>query len=675
MAIRQVAVVGAGTMGAGIAQNIAQAATPVTLIDTSEERACRGKERIAAVLEEAVGRGILTEAGKDAVLGRIHPTGDIAEAASADLVVEAVFEDLHVKRDLFKLLGELCRADAILATNTSSLLVHDMAAETQSPERVVGLHYFYHPAKNRLVEVVGHTGSSRGVLSTAWAFQERIGKIPIASADAPGFVVNRFFVPWLNEAVRLLEEGLSIASIEAAAKQAFGIAMGPFALMNATGVPIAAKAAHSLAERLGDLYAPAPRLLRQVEVGEPWPAEGEADPQVATSVGERLWGLVFQIAATLVSEGVGSMDDTDLGARVGLRWPRGPFEEMNRIGVAAAAALAEKIEARYGVPLAEPLRRRRRLGTPFALSSVQLRVDDGIATITLQRPLQLNALNPKTIEHLEVRFADALVRDDVRAVVIAGSGKAFVAGADISYFVDGLRRGAHDEILAFAKRAQKLLRRIEEAPKRVICRLHGAALGGGAELALACHVVVATPQASMAFPETGLGIYPGLGGTQRLVKRLGLGLARWLLYTGATLTAERLAQLKLVYKVVAPEELNEALRRAATQAPVQQRADEIPEELAEIARFLAAADARSLLDGSLTLPGGEQVASVAKKTRRKAPLAILAVERLTRLAEEVDLDAGLVAESEGLADIFTSADALEGLSALLERRSPQFKGA
>src|SRR5262249_52222538 len=228
-----VGIVGAGTMGAGIAQKYAQEGLQVVLVDLDDAKAKAGMEKLEKSLAEAVSRKILDDKRAAEVRSRVTATADWSKLASADLVIEAVFEDLAIKKDVFARLDQACRADAALATNTSSFYVRDVAAATAHPARVLGLHYFYHPAKNRLVEVVAHDGTDRALLAQVWALQERIGKTPIASRDAPGFVVNRFFVPWLDEAVRIVEEGAaSIASVEKAGKDAFGIGMGPFELMN-----------------------------------------------------------------------------------------------------------------------------------------------------------------------------------------------------------------------------------------------------------------------------------------------------------------------------------------------------------------------------------------------------------------------------------------------------------
>ena len=246
---RKLAVVGAGNMGSGIAQKMAAEGLDVVMVDLNDEQVGRGMEIIAKTLEQGVERKIFRPEAAEAIRSRIDGTADWSRLADVDLVVEAVFEDRAVKHDVFTRLDEVCRSDAILATNTSSLSVTDLAAATRHPERVLGLHYFFHPAKNRLVEVVPGEPTLDGVARRAWELQEQISKTPIASLDRAGFVVNRYFVPWINEAVRLLEEGAaSIPTIEQASKKAFGVGMGPFELMNVTGVPIALHAATTLGE-------------------------------------------------------------------------------------------------------------------------------------------------------------------------------------------------------------------------------------------------------------------------------------------------------------------------------------------------------------------------------------------------------------------------------------------
>jgi len=237
---RPIAVIGAGNMGSGIAQKIATEGFPVILVDLDQAAVDRGMDRIRTLLGEAVERRIFRADQVEAIQDRIRPSTSFEDCADCEMVIEAVFEDLEVKKKLFVQLDEICEPHTRLGTNTSSFYVKDLADAISRPDRVVGMHFFYHPAKNRLVEIIPGETTSEETRSWAWTFSELIGKTPIHSADAPGFVVNRYFVPWLNESVRLLEEGIAdIPSIEAAAKKAFQIGMGPFELMNVTGVPIA----------------------------------------------------------------------------------------------------------------------------------------------------------------------------------------------------------------------------------------------------------------------------------------------------------------------------------------------------------------------------------------------------------------------------------------------------
>ncbi len=676
MKITKVAVIGAGNMGSGIAQKIATEGVPVLLVDASLERAKAGKERIALLLAEGIERRIFTPEQVNAILERIAPVGSVQEAAEADLVIEAVFEDLQVKRALFKELAEVCRPEAILATNTSSFLVGEIAVDIPNPERVIGLHYFYHPAKNRLVEVIGHKKSSQTALKAAWSFQERIGKTPIASLDAPGFVVNRFFVPWLNEAVRLHEEGIAISTIEAASKASFGIGMGPFELMNVTGVPITLHATESLGKSLGAFYDSAKSLKPQVDAKTNWELKGDVDPEVLEYVSDRLWGVVFHVAAKLVDEGVGSVEDTDIGAKVGLRWPVGPFEKLNSLSVEKGLALATQVEERYSLGAVPLLLNQAKSGSAFELKRVVLNVREGVATITINRPDQLNAIDPITIEQLEACFLDATNDESVRAIVIAGAGKAFVAGADVKFFVDKIKADSVADVVAFAANGQRVYRQIELSEKPVICKLDGLSLGGGSELALACHIIVATKKASMGFPETGIGIYPGLGGTQRLTRRLGKGLARYFLYSGAVIGPGQLEAWNLAWKVVSAEELDQAIEEAIDNAPRQEPAAsaEIGEKWTEIADFLASASLDELVQGELSGLEALKESKFQKKVGFKAPRTLQAIEKLTSIAAQGDHLAGLEAETAGLNDIFSSADALEGLSSLLEGRRPTFLG-
>ena len=223
--IETIAIVGAGNMGSGIAQKTAQEQFPVQMVDREKQWVERGQNTISTLLGEAVERRIFSEAQVEEIQARITGVVGVENvAADTDLVIEAVFEDFDVKAAVFNTLDEACGEETILASNTSSLSVNALAEATARPDRFVGLHFFYHPAKNRLVEVIPSDLSSEETIARVEQYCKMLGKVVIVCKDRPGFVVNRFFVPWLNEACLLLEEGIgTTAQIDAVACSAFDI--------------------------------------------------------------------------------------------------------------------------------------------------------------------------------------------------------------------------------------------------------------------------------------------------------------------------------------------------------------------------------------------------------------------------------------------------------------------
>lgn len=659
---RTLAVIGAGNMGSGIAQKMASEGFDVLLVDLDEEKVARGLSGIEKTLNDGVERKLFTPERVKDILSRIRGTTRFEDLADVDLVVEAVFEEMRVKREVFARLERACRRDAILATNTSSFAVSDIAAGTSSPDRVIGLHYFYHPAKNRLVEVVGGAESSAEAIRRAWILQERLGKTPIRTKDSCGFIVNRFFGPWLGEAVRILDEGVAdIPTIEAAAKQAFGIGMGPFELMNVTGIPIAVHTDDTLGAAFGPLHGTPDRLRKQFESGQQWDLSGEPDPSKYDAVADRLAGVTFHIASALVDEGVGTIEDTDIGARVGLRWRRGPFELMNHYGLPRAARLVEEVARRWNIPVPAILVKQAAGGLPFAFTLVRRDDRDGIATLTIDRPDALNALNEAVMAQLGAAFRAAAADPGVTGIVLAGSGKAFIAGADIRFFVKNIEAKNILKIAEFTRAGQELLLEFQRCRKPVVARVHGLALGGGVELALACHYIVATPKATFAFPETGIGIYPGLGGTQRTTARVGRALAKWLVLTGETVTAEQALSIGLIDRVVEYEDLEAAIRECVAKGPVNSR---VPPPVPDAFRDIA-----SRFEGRL-----DSLRASEKRLGYKAPIALRLASELIDGGEGRAIEQGIAMELSHLEEIFTTADAYEGLSSLGKRR-PVFKGA
>ena len=260
-------------MGSGIAQKSAQELYDVQMVDREAQWVERGQKIIADFLAEAIERRIFRPAEVDAIKSRVRSVvGTENVDPTTDLVIEAVFEDFDVKTAVFATLDEVCDEHTILASNTSSLSVNELAEATRRPDRFVGLHFFFHPAKNRLIEIIPAESTSAATLSAVEQYCKTMGKVVIVCKDRPGFVVNRFFVPWLNEACLLLDEGVgTMAQIDAVARDAFRIGLGPFALMNLTGPTIALHATDYLAEQLDTVrYTGAASLRAVVSSGEIW---------------------------------------------------------------------------------------------------------------------------------------------------------------------------------------------------------------------------------------------------------------------------------------------------------------------------------------------------------------------------------------------------------------------
>ncbi|MBW1994739.1 MAG: 3-hydroxyacyl-CoA dehydrogenase/enoyl-CoA hydratase family protein, partial [Deltaproteobacteria bacterium] len=665
-------------MGSGIAQKLAQEGVPVVMVDTKEEFLNRGLSMIDNMLKEAVDRKILVEKQVKEIRERIHTTTDLNAVADADLVIEAVYEDKAVKRELFKKLDAICSDRTILATNTSSFSVREFAKETRRPNRFIGLHYFYHPAKNRLLEVIPHDDTSASTLQTSLLAAKLHGKTAIVVKDSPGFAVNRFFVPFLNKATRMLEEGAAnIPTIEEAAKRAFKIGMGPFELMNVTGLPIALHSATTLGNELGPFYAPSQILKTQVEKGENWNLKGEVDTSKLDSIMNRFYGVCLGVAAAAADEKVARKEDIDRGAKIGLRWALGPFEIMNKIGIEKTFEVVQALCWRYpDFKMPQILLRQKALGKPFTFSFVDLEVKKDVAYITLNRPEAMNALNEQVVNQLGERFAEAEENPEVRAIVFRGAGKAFVGGADVRYFVEKIKLNQIQDIVDFTRKGHGLLLRVENSDKLTIALLDGLSLGGGSELALACQAIIATAAGSMAFPETGIGIYPGLGGMFRLASQVGVDLAKYYILTGATLGAADLKELGIVKKLVEPHEVESTVRALLFEdKPEKYRLRNIPERFKPLQELFKGHHTDMFLRGELP----ESVdPALGERTLKylgyKAPLAL-------RVANEImDAQAGkpiadaIEIELDRLSEIFKTADALEGLSSV-GRKRPQFKGA
>jgi len=653
--ITNVGIIGAGTMGAALAQKFAQENFNVRLIDVDVQNLERGISGIRKTLMEGVEKRIFTEDQVEQIMSNIRGYVQLDEVNDCDLVIEAIFEDFNKKFELFRKLSLITNEKTIIATNTSSFSVTELSKAVKNPDRFIGLHYFYHAAKNRLVEIIPGKDTSQEIFKSMMVFSFLSGKDPITCSDSYGFVVNRFFVPWLNEATRILEEGhANMETIDDICMKTFGIGMGPFKLMNATGIPVAYHSQKTL-EVFGAFYKPSVKLKMQTEVMKPWALKDDAviDQTKESYIRERMLGVVFLVCSQLLDESVCTAEAINRGARIGLSWKKGPIELMEKLGEDEVRRLIQQITKRYG------------LDTPSSIGPaywerefVSLSHYGHSAIITMARPEELNALNEKVMHQLEKKFAEAEANPEIETIVITGTGKAFVAGADIRFFVQNIKSGSIDKIVDFARLGHQVFNRIDNSKKRVVAILNGLTLGGGLELALCADTILALPKVKMAFPETSIGIFPGLGGTQRTSVRIGKGLAKWLILTGSYLNAKQALEIGLIDHIIQPEKMFDIIYG---NIPIPEKETKVLEpKWRLIAGLYDHNSYHSIIEGKYHEGEVDQtfISHLVQTMSSKAPVAMDVAEQLINNSE------GLDSEIREMNKVFSTEDALLGLTSI-----------
>ncbi|MGI6413137.1 MAG: 3-hydroxybutyryl-CoA dehydrogenase [Syntrophomonadaceae bacterium] len=266
----KIMVLGAGTMGSGIVQTIAQSGFEVTVRDIKQEFVDRGIKGIEKNLERNVAKGKMSADEKAAIMGRISGTVDLGAAKDCDLVIEAAVEVMDIKKVIFKELDEICKPECILASNTSSLSITELGAATKRPEKVIGMHFFNPVPVMKLVEIIRGALTSQETYDKIKELSNTLGKTPVEINEAPGFVVNRLLIPMLNEAMYALMEGVATAEdIDASMKLGAGHPMGPLALADMIGLDVCLAIMQVLHSEFGDdKYRPCPLLVKMVRAGK-----------------------------------------------------------------------------------------------------------------------------------------------------------------------------------------------------------------------------------------------------------------------------------------------------------------------------------------------------------------------------------------------------------------------
>jgi len=377
MYIFKAGVVGAGAMGAGIAQVITYAGLPVVLKDIDQKMLDRGMEQIRGIYQRRVDKGKMSASTMQEKLDLVTPTLSYDDFADVDIVIEAVPEDIEIKKKVFAELDGVCHEGAIFASNTSALSITNMASATKRPHKVVGMHFFNPAHVMKLVEVIPSAETDQETIDDVVRFAEELRKIPVVVKECPGFLVNRLLMPYLNEAVLCLQEGATTASEIDKAMTKFGWPMGPFTLMDMLGIDICYDVGKYLYSKYGDRMTPAilfERLYQAGRYGEKAGAgfygygdqtyepvkemikelqeSGQVPIGTEFSV-DRLMMPMVNEAALCVAEGIANVNDIDmaciagLGMRVGEK-RMGILEYTDEVGLDVVVQKLEELEKRHG---------------------------------------------------------------------------------------------------------------------------------------------------------------------------------------------------------------------------------------------------------------------------------------------------------------------------------------
>ncbi len=565
----EVLVVGAGTMGHGIAEICAINGYDVTLCDVKEEVLKNAINKIAWSLEKL-------KLSKR-ILSNIRTTTDIERAAKkADFVIEAVVENTEVKKEVFRVLDENCRDNVILATNTSTIPISEIASATKREDKVVGLHFFNPPTLIKLVEIIRGKKTSDETIGSTVKFAEDIGiDYVIVNKDVAGFIVNRINVKIFYETLKLLEDGYKPEEIDSI-KYRIGLPMGVLEVADFSGVDVAYNVMNELAKRGMDVKPP--KIIEEmVSNGKLGMKSGSGfykyhffydRVKIEKSYKVNpLWILAPGIneAAWLISNGVASKEDVDKAMVKGMGYPRGILELADDYGLDNVLSVLEMQKVRRGYKIEKIIEEMvsngklgKKTGEGFykweynkvELGLITYEKRHDYAFITMDREKKLNALNDEMWLNLKKAF-ELAKNDEIKVVVITGKGRAFCAGDDVSVMKswETLLEGKE----FFEKIASPLIEELMGFDKPIISLVNGVAFGGGLELNLLFDIVVASNLARFSVPEGLIGAFPPIASTLGLFF-LGRRFAKYC-FTGEEFDAKEAKEIGLVDVIVPHEQL------------------------------------------------------------------------------------------------------------------------
>ena len=366
-AVNVIGIVGAGAMGSGIAQIASQAGHDVVLFDLSQEALTSSSSKLQKVMNRLIEKGKVTSDEAIAIQERIVRTTMVTSLKDCDLIIEAVVEDLEVKKRVFKSIEEIASKEAIIASNTSSLSITSLASFCAHPDRVVGLHFFNPAPLMPLVEIIPALQTNRDLPKQLTDLMRKWGKSPVIAKDTPGFIVNRVARPFYGEALRILDEGIAdVSTIDAAMRQS-GFRMGPFQLMDLIGHDVNYSVTESVFKSFyyDPRYMPSITQLKLVEAGwlgrksgrgfynyneenEATDVPGQLDPNVQVEISERIISMLINEAADAVYLGVASAEDVDTAMLKGVNYPKGLLVWAEEMGLQKVVRIIDALRDTYG---------------------------------------------------------------------------------------------------------------------------------------------------------------------------------------------------------------------------------------------------------------------------------------------------------------------------------------
>ena len=366
-AVNVIGIVGAGAMGSGIAQIASQAGQDVVLFDLSQEALTSSSSKLQKVMNRLIEKGKVTSDEAIAIQERIVRTTMATSLKDCDLIIEAVVEDLEVKKRVFKSIEEIASKEAIIASNTSSLSITSLASFCAHPDRVVGLHFFNPAPLMPLVEIIPALQTNRDLPKQLTDLMRKWGKSPVIAKDTPGFIVNRVARPFYGEALRILDEGIAdVSTIDSAMRQS-GFRMGPFQLMDLIGHDVNYSVTESVFKSFyyDPRYMPSITQLKLVEAGwlgrksgrgfynyneenEATDVPGQLDPNVQIEISERIISMLINEAADAVYLGVASAEDVDTAMLKGVNYPKGLLVWADELGLQKVVSIIDALRDTYG---------------------------------------------------------------------------------------------------------------------------------------------------------------------------------------------------------------------------------------------------------------------------------------------------------------------------------------